>query len=201
MEKLNKEEFNKKGYPFIVMGILLIFICSIILINNHFKKVNKKSLEEKSIQTFFKNIEPENRQIQNINKKEIIEYIAVIEIPKINLKHGLVDINSKYNNINKNITILAESTMPNIKYGNFILAAHSGNSEVSFFKNIHKLKNNDLINIYYKDNIYKYKIFNIYEIEKIGKTTLELDNKNTFITLITCIPKTNKQLIVMGKKT
>lgn len=32
-------------------------------------------------------------------------YIAILEIPSINLKRGLVDPNSKYNNVNYNIQI------------------------------------------------------------------------------------------------
>ena len=201
MEKLKRKK-HKTGYPNIILGILLIGISSFILINKTIKNIKNNDTEKKSIETFLRAYSPCENNINKteVKKSEVINYIAVLEIPKINLKRGLLDINNNKNNIDYNIAILKESTMPDIKYGNFILASHSGNSNVSFFKNINKLDIDDLITIYYKNNIYNYKVSKVYEIEKNGKMSFELDNINTYITLITCIPKTDKQLVVVGTK-
>ena len=63
-----------------------------------------------------------------------------MEIPSISLKTGLVDFKSSENNVNKRVQIIAGSQMPNIKKGNLILAAHSGTSNISYFKNLYKMQ-------------------------------------------------------------
>lgn len=133
-----------------------------------------------------------------INTKSSI--IGEIEIPKINLKKELFKINDINNNVEKNIEILKESSMPEIKNGNFILAAHSGVSKKAFFKNLYKLKENDIINIYYINVKYEYKVTNIYtELKKDGITIYRDLNKST-ITLTTCAKDyKNSQLIVIGE--
>ena len=203
MEKLKRKKHSKNGYPYIILGILLLITSSYLLIEKKLIQNEILIKEEKSIEKYFKEVVPDKNNVVNVQRenkeKSVINYIGVIEIPAINLKRGLVDINDERNNIEYNIEILKESNFPDEKFGNFILASHSGNSNVSFFKNIYKLKLDDLIIIYYKNKIYNYKIYKKYEIEKNGKTTLELDNKNTYITLITCIPNTNKQLVILGK--
>lgn len=74
----------------------------------------------------------------------------VIEIPKMNLKKGLYDINSKYNNVDYNIQIIKESDMPNKENGNLILAGHNGNSNISYFDNLNTLSNGDSVFIFYE---------------------------------------------------
>lgn len=133
-----------------------------------------------------------------INTKNNI--IGEIEIPKINLKKELFGINDINNDVEKNIEILKESSMPNIENGNFILAAHSGVSKKAFFKNLYKLKENDIIIIYYNNLKYEYKVTNIYtELKKDGITIYRDLNKST-ITLTTCAKDyKNNQLVVIGE--
>jgi len=140
-------------------------------------------------------IKQEEKQ-NNTQKKE--DYFAILEIPKINLFRGFYNINSRLNNVNKNIQILKESTMPNVNNSNLILVAHSGNSKVSFFKNLYKLSIDDTAIIYYENNTYNYNLIDIYEIEKNGTFTITQNNSDT-LTLITCKPKTNKQIVFVFK--
>ena len=126
-----------------------------------------------------------------------IEYIAVLKIPKINLERGLVDPNSYLNNVDYNIQILKNSAMPDQRFGNVMLAAHSGNARISYFRNLDKLDINDNVSISYKGKIYSYKVVNIYDIEKNGKAQI-IRNKNvSTLTLVTCRHNTNKQMIVI----
>ena len=126
-----------------------------------------------------------------------IEYIAVLKIPKINLERGLVVPNSYLNNVDYNIQILKNSAMPDQRFGNVILAAHSGNARISYFRNLDKLDINDNVSISYKGKIYSYKVVNIYDIEKNGKAQI-IRNKNvSTLTLVTCRHNTNKQMIVI----
>ena len=52
----------------------------------------------------------------------------------------MVDFKSSENNVNEHVQIIAGSQMPNIKKGNLILAAHSGTSNISYFKNLYKMQ-------------------------------------------------------------
>ena len=134
---------------------------------------------------------------EEVKEQRKIEYIAVLKIPKINLERGLVDPNSYLNNVNYNIQFLKNSAMPDQRYGNVMLAAHSGNARVSYFKNLNKLKMDDNVSISYKGKIYNYKVVNIYDIEKTGKAQI-IRNKNvSTLTLVTCRHNTNKQIIVI----
>ncbi len=144
----------------------------------------------------------ENVETENINNSAIeteksnvekdYEYIGYIDIPKINLKKGLVAINSKYNTVNKNIEIIKSSNMPNVENGNLILAGHSGTGYLAFFKDLYKLNKNDNIKIIFDNIIYTYKITNIYDVEKNGKINIYKSKDKTTLTLITCTKNNNK---------
>ena len=74
--------------------------------------------------------------------------------------------------------------MPNEK-GNVILASHSGNSKIAFFKNLYKLKIQDKVYIYYNGLKYEYKIYNKYEEIKDGDIDI-LESRESMLTLTTC---------------
>lgn len=76
--------------------------------------------------------------------------------------------------------------MPNVKNGNLIIAAHSGNSYISYFKNLYKLSNDDVAYVYFNNIKYTYKVAGKYDAEKNGKVTIHRDNKKNTLTLITC---------------
>ena len=57
-------------------------------------------------------------------------YIGYLEVPDVKIKRGFVSPKSKYNTVGYNVTIIKGSEMPDVKNGNFILAAHRGNSSV-----------------------------------------------------------------------
>lgn len=122
----------------------------------------------------------EEKKVQNYN------YIGVLEIPKINIKRGFLNINDKGNNVNKNLQVIKGSDMPDVKNGNLIIAAHSGNSYISYFKNLYKLSNDDIAYVYFNNIKYTYKVAGKYDVEKTGKVVIHRDNKKNTLTLITC---------------
>ena len=87
--------------------------------------------------------------------------------------------------------------MPDKEKGNVILAGHSGNSSVSYFRKLNKLENNDEVIISYNGKDYVSRMVNSYEIEKNGYAHILRNAEKTTLTLITCKHNTNKQLIVM----
>ena len=134
--------------------------------------------------------EKENNKNDSTNNSQTVKpqnnYIGTIEIPKINLKKGFVSPNSKYNDINYNVTIIEGFDYPDVKNGNFILAAHSGTGPQSFFKNLYKLSNGDIVKITYKNKVYKYEIKKIYTQKKQGYLTIYRNINKTTLSLITC---------------
>ena len=113
-------------------------------------------------------------------------YVGTLEIPRISLKKGFTDIGSKANTVSKNITVIKGSNYPDKNNSNFILAAHSGNSSIAYFKELYKLETNDLAVINYNKVKYTYQIVNIYLQPKTGKVTVYRDTKKKTLTLITC---------------
>ena len=114
------------------------------------------------------------------------KYLGVLEIPKIGLKRGFYNIDSKYNNIQYNVTMVNGSTLPDVVNGNLILMAHSGDAYISFFAYLYRLNIGDYAYVTYGGNKYKYQIVNIYEVEKNGVVRITRNYERTCLTMITC---------------
>lgn len=127
-----------------------------------------------------------NKAKNNSNTQKNSYYFGYIQIPKINLNQGLVPINSKDNNVSKNIQTIYPSDMPDVENGNLILAAHSGTSRISYFKNLYKLSTNDQFYILYNSIKYIYNIVDIYTVPKNGQVEIRRNSSKTVTTLITC---------------
>lgn len=149
-----------------------------------FLKIGKEEVEEIKVNIDEEEIKEQPKQEEK--KTSNYNYIGVLEIPKINIKRGFLNIKDKENNVNKNLQVIKGSDMPNVKNGNLIIAAHSGNSYISYFKNLHKLSNDDVAYVYFNNIKYTYKVAGKYDAEKNGKVTIHRDNKKNTLTLITC---------------
>ena len=204
---INKEKNKKKfNSQFLVIGSLSILVGISIIGYHIYSDYRLKNIEDNNIQEFFNEeqneetiqeevfVEVENKNVDETN----YDYIAVLEIPKINLKRGLSQ-DKYYNNVNRNVEILKGSTMPNISKGNFILAGHSGSGRVAYFRNLNKLTIGDISYIYYGGIKYTYKVNNIYDIEKTGTATITRDLNKTTLTMITCRHNTNKQIVIISE--
>lgn len=180
--------------------ILVVFILAGTIGYDKYEKFKVAKIDNDNVQNFF--VSSKNKD-ENDNKKEVAineNYIAVIDIPKIKLTKALANVDSKLNDVDKNIQILKESQMPDVRGGNFILASHSGSSKISHFKNLHKLDNNDKIYIYYDNMTYTYKVYKIYRTEKNGVLVIKRDKEKNILTLTTCDLKDDtKQLVVLSE--
>ena len=187
-----------------MIGQILIVVslacCLFYNVYNYFKEEKEVEIADNYIEET-KVIDDEEIITENdVQKKESIKkeinYTAVIEIPSVNLKRGVVDSTSNFNSINYAISVDKNSNYPE---GNFILYAHSGNSSISYFKNLNKVEINDEVYIYYNGVKYEYKIFDKYDIEKTGKAEVYLTNTEKYITLITCSQEQkNRQIVLIG---
>lgn len=200
---LKRKKINNNKHLLYVVSALLIFIGINVIGYKYYCNHQNEEKESRKIENFIEKeqveVIEESKITDKISNLDIVDenYIAILEIPIINLRKGLVNPNSEMNDINYNIEILEDSDMPDVNSGNFILAAHSGNSIISYFKDLDKLKNNDLAYVYYAGKEYMYQVVNKYEIKKTGYAKIERDkNKNT-LTLISCKHGTNYQIIVI----
>ena len=105
----------------------------------------------------------------------------------------------KNNDVNKSVMLLKNSVMPDNVNSTIILAAHSGNSYVGYFKNLDKLNIEDKINIYYQKNKYQYTVTNIYELDKNGHILVDKNIHENILVLTTCSKNEEKQLVVYAK--
>ena len=128
---------------------------------------------------------------------EEVSYVAFLEIPKIGLKRGLVSPFSSFNDVASNIEIIYPYEMPDVNGGTFILAAHSGNLDVSFFRNLRNLELNDLVYVYYNSEKFVYKIVRYYEEKRTGYISIKKGKDKNVIVLTTCKNK-REQLIYIG---
>lgn len=114
------------------------------------------------------------------------KYLGVLEIPRIGLKRGFYNIDSKYNNIKYNVTMVAGSNLPDVVNGNLILMAHSGDAYISYFAYLWKLNIGDNAYVTYAGRKYEYRIVDIYTVEKNGLVRIRRNYDRTTLTLITC---------------
>ena len=206
---MSKFILKYKNIILLSIGLLLIILSIILISYDKFELIKSNVFDEVELLKYEEN-KKNNKDNLNNNDEEIIndvdtdivennatnnnktvtvnkkEYIGYLEISKINLKQGLVSKNSYYNNVNRNIQIIKSSNYPDEENGNVILAAHSGTSAISFFKNLYKLEINDEAKIYYKDKVYTYKVNNIYNVPKTGTVNIKRDIYKKTLTLITC---------------
>ncbi len=196
--KTLKSQLSKVGFFFLIVGI-------IVFISTPLRILKEEVFEEMRLAIFQKNInEDNNTTINNVNtenltvtteKKEEAEendkkanysYIGEISIPKIKLKRGFVSKESKYNNVEYNVTIANISDYPDVPLGNFILMAHSGNAYISFFDKLYKLQIGDEATVSYNANTYNYRLTNIYNQAKTGTVAIYRNPSIKTLTLITC---------------
>ncbi len=175
--------------------ILIILIITIIIISTltTIKISSKNNFIFKKIHNI---INTSNKIIFNKNLNTDKNIIGKLIIKKLNINESLYKITSKENNVEKHITILKESILPDQDNSIIFLAAHSGTGKIAYFKDLNNLKINDEIIFYYKNITYKYYVKDIWEEKKNGFINVNKENTNQLI-LTTCSPtKNNYQLVI-----
>lgn len=175
----------------LILGLIIIIIGIIIGIIPIFLKEIKIEKENTKVKEYISNTSNKSNGITN-------DLLLVLEVPKIHLKRVVYKLDSNLNTIEKNIEIMKESSLPTENNGNIILEGHNGNSDISYFNQLHKLNENDLAYIYYQGTKYIYSVDKMYDVKKDGNVeVIRNKNKNT-LTLITCKRNTqDRQLVVI----
>ena len=182
------------GSLLLIIALILFHYEKILEINNEiYNNIQSKIYQENNKNNLIVNIDVDyinetDTNIDNPPLKEqpIINYLAFLEIPKINLNQGILPKTSYYNNVNYHVQILDISDLPDVINGNMVLAAHSGSSNIAYFKNLYKLTKDDKAYIVYNNKKYSYQVVNIYNQVKKGSLNIYRDLTKTTLTLITC---------------
>lgn len=183
---------KRKENKLLYIGIIVVCIGLLIgIIPKHIEKT-KEQEEQKKIEDFIETTSQENK-----DKTPEETYIMVLEIPKIHLKRGIYKKESNENTIEKNIEIMKESYFPSDLNGNVILEAHNGNSNISYFKEIDRLEENDSAYLYYQGTKYHYIVKTKYEVKKNGEVNIKRDPTQNTLSLITCKKNTDEKQIVI----
>ncbi len=201
-ENLNKKKRKVKKSHLLLIGSLLVFVGVLVLSYNHLLLLKNQVFSDMLISMSDVDSTDDGKKTEQLEvptvdnvsdgtvyKEESIDYnkyLGVIEIPKIGLKRGFYNTNSRYNNIEYNVTLVKGSTMPDVANGNLILMAHSGDAYISYFAYLYRLNIGDSAYITYRGNKYKYNIVNIYNVDKNGKVSIYRNYDKTTLTLITC---------------
>lgn len=190
---------NKKIKLIINIGILIIFIMGLfitssILYLNYKGKEREKALikeYENSLNINDNTSDSLREEKKNTNKENIW---GLLEIKKINLLSPIVEGVSE-ENLKYSIAHFENSSLPD-EEGNCVLGAHN-NVYGSIFENLKELEVGDIIELNYKNKIYKYKIFTKKVIEPTDFTLLE-KGEGKEITLVTCTNRAKNRLVVKG---
>ena len=164
---------RKLGITILLLGITIFafyYIHDIVLDKKSQEDINDY-INETSIVTKEEHELPEGPVQENPKKSTSINYTAVLEIPKINLKRGVVDNTSGFKSITYAISVDNSSNYPN-ENGNFILYAHSGRNYNAYFTNLDKMNIDDDVFVYYNGTKYNYIIKEKTEIPKKGKANI-----------------------------
>ncbi len=203
MLRINNRKRKEDGSKVTIVITILILLGSFLFSYNYIEekktlvydfKTDKEEQEEeiKPDEAIEKKEEPVEEVKQDSSQKSVktyaptYDYIGYLEIPKISLKRGFVSIDSKYNNVERNIYIVNGSNYPDTENGNFIIAGHSGTGWKAFFKNLYKLNVGDEAIVTYNGVKYTYRIANIYNQKKTGSVGIYRDYTKKTLTLITC---------------
>lgn len=166
-----------------IISLIIIILSLSFLMLSYYQIRNDKIKSSKAVEAYLEN------KI-GYNYEEKYNYKSVLEIPSLNIKKGILEIDNKYNDANYNVELVKKTD--NI----IVLASHNGNSYNSFFGNLHNLELGDEINYYENNNIYKYIYSDSYEIKKDGYADLYHKNNKKCIILITCKDNSNDAQVV-----
>ena len=170
------------------IGMGMIGLTCLLFLFSALKLSKEHSIKEEAMTTFWK----------DAKVGSVYNYVAILEINKINLRQGLFNIGDKFNDVNENVEIFKDSVFPDVDESNIILMGHSGNDKHAYFNNLDKLEIHDVVNFYYNDIKYVYRIMDIYKQDKTGFLDIKT-YKTKMITLITCSKNSNEQVIYSGE--
>lgn len=185
----------------LLLSILFTLIGLFMIFGNYFASVKSNVFNKKNIELMDQQVlitesldEVTDADLSNtvvdledqIGADRVDAYIGYLSVPDVDIKRGFVDFDSKYNSVGYNVMLIKGSNMPDQENGNLILAAHRGNSSVSFFDKLYKLNDNAKAHVTFQGKVYTYELRTRYLEPKDGELTIRRNPNVNTLTLITC---------------
>lgn len=168
----------------------IVFICTFVISisslyfgNYFYNYLSDKAKNTRAVSDFF-----DNKINDDYNDK--YKYTSVLEIPSIELKRGIVSIDSEYNDVKYNIELILKDN------DKLVFASHNGNYYYSYFDNLKDMELGDDIYFYDNDRKYKFIYSKSYVIKKDGYADIYCDSDRKCIALITCLDGNDSAQIV-----
>ena len=175
---------NNKYY--LIFGIVIICLAVFYFGFKFYNYYSDIKNNDKAVEAVLK------KRIDSINNEKY-RYKAVLDIPSINLKRGILDIDNKYNKAKYNIELVKEGD--NL----IVLASHNGNNYNSYFGKLKDMELSDTIDYYYDGKIYRYIYTDDYEIRKDGYADIYRKDNEKAIVLVTCKDNSSDgQIVFVG---
>lgn len=203
MQMQNHKKIIKrlKKSQILLLGSLLVFFGCFVLTRSYFTRMKEEVFNDMKLSFVGDEMVDEGESTEvpivdnlpedtTVHKEEVVvdysKYLGVLEIPRIGLKRGFYGLDSKYNNIEYNVTMVQGSQLPDVDKGNLILMAHSGDAYISYFAYLYYLQIDNSAYVTYNGTKYNYKLVNKYDVEKNGSVKIVRSYDKTTLTLITC---------------
>lgn len=220
--KVSDFKFKVKPWEIVVViASIIVISISVILIKNYVKKEELNNLsiagktqledgdtviqvDDNSLNTAeISSDEKNNQQVQettpksNADNKIVIKKgsTAVVQIPSLGILAQVTE-GSDPGTLKNYVGVVEGSSRPG-QVGNYVLAAHN-NIDTEIFKNLHKIENGALVNIYTQSKMYTYKIEDKYNVKPTQTEVLDKSKNKKEITLITCNYNATERIIVKG---
>lgn len=121
---------------------------------------------------------------------------GVLQIPSINVLAQITE-GSDAQTLKNYVGVVEGSSRPG-QTGNYCLAAHN-NIDTEIFKNLHKIEEGALVNVYTQSKMYTYKVTTKYNVKPTQTEVLDKPKDKKEITLITCNYNATERVIVKGE--
>ena len=182
---------NKTCVLLLLLSLIILIVCC--LNSSLFNAIT----ETKKINSFIDN---DYIIVDSKKKTQRGGFVALLDVPKISLRKGIYSLNDKHNSVSYGIEMLSGSSFPDRDNSTLILASHSGNSNVSYFRNLIYLSKGDIVYLYYNGDKYKYEIIDCYKKKKDGYILVKDFGNGKFMILTTCKnDELDKQLTCYGR--
>lgn len=182
-----------KKLAYVFLGIGIVFLALSIGLTSYSNIKYNKLLES------FNSSSNDLSNLEHLKEESSKEYditedmIGIIEIPAIKLEYPILEGTDK-DVLKKAVGHFKSSALPG-EGSNMTLIGHNNFILAEPFKNLHKVKEGEVVNIITSTDKYAYEVTKIYTVDPYDKSVVK-ESEDTKLTLITCTNKDSERLVV-----
>lgn len=214
--KIEDFKFRVKPIEIVIVLIVIVVISTVTLIIKNYVRVeelnslsiaSKTEIQEGDSIIQVENVEAntveltpqenqEQSKVENVNQIVIKKgSTAVLQIETLNILAQVTE-GADAETLKNYVGVVEGSSRPG-QIGNYCIAAHN-NIDTEIFKNLHKIEEGALINVYTQSKLYTYKVTSKYNVKPTQLEVLDKSKDKKEITLITCNYNATERVIVKG---